>query len=154
MPTNATIYFSHKRFLSRNQLSAFDKTCKVETPKHPVKGTVSTILVSWPGIDLKLNPMGASKVPEHVQGFQGYLRQILGGADPNETTAVFVDRVDNVQQVLGCVFDPPADATAFAFIVRLAETLDGLLFLEDGSLVIARSRLALRSNGSCEMETF
>jgi hypothetical protein len=154
MPTNSTIYFGHKNFLSRNQLSAFDKTCTVQTHKHPVKKTVSTIQVSWPGISLQLNPMGASKVPQHVQGFQGYVRQILGGADPNETTAIFVERVDGVQQVLGCVFDPPGDATAFSFIVRLAETLDGLLFMEDGSLVIARSRLTLRPNGSTEMETF
>ena len=154
MPSNATIYFGHKRFLSRNQLGAFDKNCTVQTPKHPVKGTVSTILVNWPGVDLKLNPMGSSKIAQHVEGFQGYMRQVLGGADPNETTAVFVERVNRVEQVLGCVYEPERDATAFAFIVRLAETLDGLLFLEDGSLVIARSRLALRSNGTCEMETF
>jgi len=154
MPTNATIYFGHKKFLSRNQLSAFDKGCTVQTPKHPVKGTVSTILVNWPGVTLNLNPMGASKVPQHVQGFQGYLRQILGGADPNETTAVFVERVDKIEQVLGCVYEPDNDSTAFAFVVRLAETLDGLLFMQDGSLVIARSRLALRANGTCEMETF
>lgn len=154
MPTNATIYFGHRNFLSRNQLSAFDKTCTVQTPKHPVKGTVSTIHVSWPGVTMQLNPMGSTKVPQHVQGFQGYLQQILGGADANETTAVFAERVRGVQQVLGCVYDPPGNAQAFAFLVKLAETLDGLMFLEDGSLVIARSRLALRPNGTCEMETF
>ena len=116
---NATIYAPFRFFPSHEQLQMLDDEAQVEVGDGP------SAKVSWGELTLSIGTMPLDDVPEHLQGFAGYVRQ-------NDGSEAVCSRVAATQSVFGVQIEPgfDDDGRAMRFIATLTGACDGLCFLE------------------------
>jgi hypothetical protein len=102
----------------------------------------------WPDFTVTVNEMPARMVPEHLDGFCGYVRQIYRG-EPDERGRQVLDRIRHTRLVAGTVIEPERDEVGRAdeLLGAMAYGLDALLFYA-GELYDKDSRLILGPDGS------
>jgi hypothetical protein len=139
MTDNAAIYLDAQdpipiAFVQRNAPFA-------NVAPHPPGG--AGYFVAAAGWQMAINPMPAAGLPQHLQGFAGWIAQVTGGGATPAAQSV-LQRLATTKQVLGCVVEPGFDAGGHArrTIASLAGAGKGLLFAHnavfdwDGSLLV------------------
>src|SRR5262249_39706633 len=101
-------------------------------------------LYRWPDLSVTVNEMPAKDIPEHLNGFCGYVRHIYGG-QPDERGEQVLDRIRYTRVVAGVVIEPERDAEGRAegILGAMAYGLHALLFYgsalydRDAKLILA-----------------
>ncbi|HZV06332.1 MAG TPA: DUF4272 domain-containing protein [Gemmataceae bacterium] len=106
----------------------------------------------WPGLTVTVNEMPAREVPQHLDGFCGYVRHIYDGK-PDERGEQILDRIRYSRLVAGVVIEPKRDkeGRAEGILGAMAYGLHALMFY--GSALYDRdSKLILAPDGSFDAE--
>jgi hypothetical protein len=109
-------------------------------------------LYRWPALTVTVHEMPAKEIPEHLNGFCGYVRHIYKG-QPDERGRQILDRIRYTRLVAGVVIEPARDEEGRAeeILGAMAYGLHALLFY--GSALYDRdSKLVLAPDGSFDAE--
>jgi hypothetical protein len=109
-------------------------------------------LYRWPDLTITVNEMPAKDIPEHLNGFCGYVRHIYQDK-PDQRGEQVLDRIRYTRVVAGTVIEPERDEEGRAerILGAMAYGLNALLFY--GSALYDRdSKLILAPDGSFDEE--
>jgi hypothetical protein len=83
----------------------------------------------WPDLTVTVNEMPAGEVPQHLDGFCGYVRHIYNG-EPDGRGGRVLDRIRYTRLVAGVAIEPGRDAEGRAerILGAMAHGLNALLF--------------------------
>lgn len=102
----------------------------------------------WPGLTVTCNEMPQAQVPNHLNGFCGYVKHIYDGK-PDERGEQILDRIRYTRLVVGVVVEPGRDEEGRAerLLGTMAYGLDALMFFGN-ALYDKDAKLILAPDGS------
>jgi hypothetical protein len=121
---------------------------KLAVAQQPGGGRQFVFRWRWRKLSVTCNEMPAREVPDHLQGFRGYVLGIYGGK-PDERGEQILDRIGYTRLVVGVVVEPKCDTAGRAEQVlgALAYGMEALMFFGN-ALYDKDSRLILAPDGS------
>jgi len=134
----AAIYSTKNVMLDPDILKGLEGNANVQVRVAPSARVSRQLHVDCREYNLTINVMNAQDVPEHIDGFLGWLTAVHEARGPFEDQGEQVwsnlmDWVATTRQVLGIVIEPHIDtASRCKSLVRgIAEFYDGIIFAND-----------------------
>lgn len=126
MPKNASFYISDPSIIGARLFDEIDtiESYKQFANKNDAAGF--SLKMPWGQVDVDIMP--AKALPNHLKGFEGYVRdQKLS----KENLAYTLGRLHNVRMCLGCeiTHEPEAEKDVMDFLVRFNSYLNGLILV-------------------------
>jgi hypothetical protein len=111
-----------------------------------------TFVFKWPDLKVICNEMPGKNLPNHLEGFCGYVKHIYRGKLDSRCEAI-LGRIQYTRLVVGVVVEPGCDQAGRAegILGALANGLDALLFCQS-ALYDKNSKLILAPDGSFDRE--
>jgi len=103
---------------------------------------------AWPNMTITCNEMPATQVPNHLEGFAGWVQRIYKG-EPDERGIAILQRIRATRLIVGMVIEPLRDDEGVAeqLLGTLSNGLDALLFF-DSAIYDKDAILLLGPDGS------
>jgi hypothetical protein len=149
MPENFSFYSQTYDALPEEQMRQIAKGARFTAEAD---GEGRRFIYRWPDLTVTVHEMAAKEVPNHLDGFCGYVTHIYRGK-PDERGKQILERIRYTRLVAGVVIEPERDKEGRAEHVlgSMAYGLHALLFY--GSALYDRdSKLILAPDGSFDAE--
>jgi hypothetical protein len=103
---------------------------------------------TWPNMSITCNEMPAPQLPNHLQGFAGWVQRIYQG-NPDARGLAILQRLRDTRLIVGMVVEPLRDDAGVAeqLLSTLSNGLDALLFF-DSAIYDKNAILLLGPDGS------
>jgi len=131
MTANAAIYSSTKKVIPVQKLREIVGHDNVSV-KRSLAGDVSQILLRWSDCTIAINLMKAKEIPQHLEGFLGYINHLSGG-HVDQRLAQLMQQVADTKQVMGLVIEPGLDTQGRCkrFVCVVTNYYGGIFFAND-----------------------
>ena len=128
MPGNATVYIADPSMLGSR---VFDTLESIQAYEGISEGSEAKgFVLRFPWGECQCNIMAAEDLPEHLGGFENYVRSQSVGSD---SLVYAISRLSNVRMCIGLVIthDQEREEEVLGVLFNLNASLNGLLFLYD-----------------------
>jgi hypothetical protein len=154
MPAWAAIYSQVDTIIEPAKLKELSANANIDVISHPDAGTVKQFDVNWGAHSVSINVMHPDFIPEHINGFLGWLAVVKEARGPFEDDGErawdeLLDWVSATRQVLGMVIEPALDADGLlrGFVRDLAAFYDGIIFADD-AIYLSTGHLIIGPDGA------
>lgn len=154
MPAWASIYSQADTIIEPAKLKELSATANIDVISHPDVGTVKQFDMNWGAYCVNINVMHPDFIPEHIDGFLGWLAVVKEARGPFEdggerTWASLLDWVSAIRQVLGMVIETALDSDGrLKGLVRdIAAFYDGIIFADD-AIYLSTGQLIIGPHGA------
>jgi hypothetical protein len=127
MPENVTFYSQTYDALPDKEMKQLAGKAKLAVERNDEGGRA--FVYRWKGLTVRCNEMPQAQVPNHLDGFCGYVKNIYRGK-PDARGQQILDRIRHTRLVVGVVVDPKRDDAGRSeqLLGAMANGLDALIF--------------------------